>query len=128
MVAIAAYVAQVDGRLRGGRYKRLDASDQDWIRAQIRALQLALPQAVDSPEAGLALRRQVLDFESRMVLLDQGGIVCRLERRTGSSLMSRRCLTRKLLEQQTLAEQERWRRMSRPGTGTSKSMALTALR
>ncbi len=122
--AIATYVDRVERRLGEGRYRRLDADDQDWIQAQIGALQRALAEAATSPQAALALRRLAVDFNSRMAWLDQGGVVCRQERRTGSSMMSRRCFTRKLLAQQTVAEQERWRRMSRLGTGTHKPRSL----
>lgn len=125
---ISAYLDQVEARTHGGRFRGLEPQDRSWVLERVASLRLVLAGFANGQVSPLALQRLTAEFAVRIAELEQGGIVCRHERRTGSALMNRRCFTRKRLEQQTIAEQERWRRMTRPGTGTSKSMALTVLR
>jgi hypothetical protein len=121
---IADYLDLVEERTRERRLRGLDERDRSWVLARVASLRAALARYSDGKTSNLTLQRLTQEFAVRVAELDQGGIVCRLERRTGSTLLSRRCLTRKLLEQQTIAEQERWRRITRPGTASSKPLPL----
>lgn len=49
-----------------------------------------------------------------MIKIEEGGIICRQERRTGSHSITQRCFTRKKMQEDTRKSQDQLRSMPRP--------------
>lgn len=102
---IVSYVNAVDRRLDRGRYDRVESKDRVWMIRQIADLR-AETQAAQADQR-LTPRLQVLagEFELGMIRIEEGSIICRTERRTGTRFEEDRCYTQKRL----VEDQERSR-------------------
>jgi hypothetical protein len=49
-----------------------------------------------------------------MIKIEEGGIICRQERKTGTRMSTQRCFTRKRLQEDTERSQDQLRAMPRP--------------
>lgn len=92
---IEQYVARVDNRLQKGNYDVLKPKDRAWVAAQVANLNTQLKATDRAGAVPVDLQVQVNLLETRMINLEEGGIVCERSARTGSRMAERRCMTRK---------------------------------
>ncbi len=111
---MSEYVENVDRRLQKGRYDTVEQKERTWIIEQIAELRSALQSADVSASPTPALIELASEFETGMIKIEEGGIVCRQERKTGTRMATQRCFTRKRLEQDTQRSQDQLRAMPRP--------------
>lgn len=111
---IADYVEDVDRRLQKGRYDVVEEKDRKWVIEQIAELRSALQSADVGAQPSPELRAMAGEFETGMIRIEEGGIVCRTERKTGTRMATQRCFTRKRLEEDTQRSQDQLRAMPRP--------------
>jgi|CXWL01.1.fsa_nt_gi hypothetical protein len=92
---IEEYVETVDQRLARGKYDVVLPADRAWIVSELESIKGQL-QKVGAGTAQLPdLRANVDAFETRMIDIEEGGIVCEKSRRTGTRMVEKRCTTRK---------------------------------
>lgn len=111
---IAQYVDDVDHRLQKGRYDVVEERERQWIATQIADLRAALQGADVAAEPSADLRMMASNFETGMIKIEEGGIVCRQERRTGTRFVTQRCFSRKSLQEDTDRSQDQLRSLKRP--------------
>lgn len=111
---IAEYVEEVDRRLQKGRYDVVEEKERKWLIEQIADLRTALQSADANAAPSPALVGLASEFETGMIKIEEGGIVCRMERKTGTRMATQRCFTRKRLEEDTQRSQDQLRMMPRP--------------
>jgi hypothetical protein len=111
---IAEYVDAVDRRLQKGRYDTIDAKQQKWMITQIADLRATLQSADANAEPSADLRMMASNFETGMIKIEEGGIICRQERRTGTRMSTQRCYTRKRLQEDAELSRDQLREMKRP--------------
>lgn len=111
---IARYVDDVDHRLQKGRYDVIEDSERKWMAAQIADLRAALQVADAAAAPSADLRMMASNFETGMIKIEEGGIVCRQERRTGTRMVTQRCFSRKRLQEDTERSQDQLRDLKRP--------------
>lgn len=111
---ISRYVAGVDRRLQRGRYERLESKDRVWIIRQIALIRDELERAETG--AGLTPELQVLagEFELGVIRIEEGGIICRTERRTGTRFEENRCYTQKRMREDEERSRDTLREWKRP--------------
>lgn len=103
------YVDKVDLRLQRGRYDDIEDKDRVWIIEQIANLRAALKAAGGSPSEELKL--QAGEFELGMIKIEEGGIVCRTERRTGTRMkQEQKCYSHKRLKEDSERSRDSVRR------------------
>lgn len=103
------YVDTVDRRLQKGRYDDIDSKERVWIIEQIASMREALKVAGDSPSEELKLLAG--EFELGMIKIEEGGIVCRREQRTGSrTSREQKCYSHKRLQEDSVRSRENVRR------------------
>ncbi|MGE4071371.1 MAG: hypothetical protein AB7E72_09375 [Lysobacterales bacterium] len=110
---IREYVEDVDRRFQKGRYDVADKRDQKWLAQIIPALRTELDKADVSREPSPKLRELASEFETGIIGIEEGGIVCRQERKTGTRMSTQRCFTRKRLEDDTTKSQDQLRKLNR---------------
>lgn len=111
---IAQYVEDVDHRLQKGRYDVIEDSERKWMATQIADLRAALQGADKAAAPSADLQMLASNFETGMIKIEEGGIVCRQERRTGTRMVTQRCFSRKRLEEDTERSQDQLRDLVRP--------------
>lgn len=111
---IAQYVEDVDRRLQKGRYDGVEPKQHKWIIDAIADVRDALKTADTANPPSAELRALAGEFETGMIKIEEGGIICRQERRTGSHSITQRCFTRKRLEEDTKKSQDQLRNLKRP--------------
>jgi hypothetical protein len=111
---MSEYVEDVDRRLQKGRYDVVEEKERKWMIEQIADLRAALQSADVSAAPTPALVELASEFETGMIKIEEGGIVCRQERKTGTRMTTQRCFTRKRLEEDTQRSQDQLRMMPRP--------------
>jgi hypothetical protein len=118
---ISDYVSAVDRRLQRGRYDRIDSKDRVWMLRQIAALKAEL--ALIESRAAAPPRLQILagEFELGVIRIEEGSIICRVERRTGTRFEEDRCYTQKRMredEERSRDTLREWKRPQAIGGGT----------
>lgn len=111
---IAEYVDAVDRRLQKGRYDSVEPKQHQWIIDAIADVRDALKTADAGSPPSADLQALAGAFETGMIKVEEGGIVCRQERRTGSHAVTQRCFTRKRLEEDSRRSRDQLRAMPRP--------------
>jgi hypothetical protein len=111
---IAQYVDDVDRRLQKGRYDNIDSKERKWLITQIADLRATLQSADVNAEPSADLRMMASNFETGMIKIEEGGIICRQERRTGTRMSTQRCYTRKRLQEDADESRDQLRDMKRP--------------
>lgn len=111
---IQEYVDNVDRRLQKGRYDVIEQKERTWMIDQIALLRESLKTADASAPASPELALQASEFETGMIKIEEGGIVCRNETRVGSHRTTKRCYSRKKLEEDSRMSQDALREMRRP--------------
>ena len=111
---IAQYVDDVDHRLQKGRYDVIEDHERKWMATQIADLRAALQGADAAAAPSADLRMLASNFETGMIKIEEGGIVCRQERRTGTRMVTQRCFSRKRLQEDTERSQDQLRELKRP--------------
>lgn len=111
---IQEYVDNVDRRLQKGRYDVIDQKERTWMIDQIASLRESLQTADVGAPASPELALQASEFETGMIKIEEGGIVCRNESRVGSHRTSKRCYSLKKLEEESQNSQDVLRSMRRP--------------
>jgi hypothetical protein len=111
---ITQYVDDVDRRLQKGRYDVIDDKQRKWMITQIADLRAVLQSADANAEPSADLRMMASNFETGMIKIEEGGIVCRQERRTGTRMSTQRCYSRKRLEEDAERSRDQIREMKRP--------------
>jgi hypothetical protein len=110
---IAEYVDDVDRRFQKGRYDVAEKRDQKWMIQIIAALRTELESADRSRAPTPKLRALASEFETGIIGIEEGGIVCRQERKTGTRMSTQRCYSRKRLTDDTNKSQDQLRKMNR---------------
>lgn len=113
---IQEYVDAVDRRLQKGRYDVIDQKERQWIIDQIAALRDGLEKADLAAPPAADLAQQAGEFEAGMIKIEEGGIVCRSEARVGSHRTTKRCYSRKKLEEDSRNSQDVLRSLRRPNS------------
>lgn len=92
------YVDDIARRLEGGRYDSASKQDLGWLaetvvtfRQEFKVIDLS-----EAPSATMKLRMG--EFETRVIAIEEGGIVCQKEQRVGSHFRSNRCYSVEALE------------------------------
>ena len=111
---INEYVEDVDRRFQKGRYDTIEDKERKWMIQQIADLRAELLNADVNAEPSTDLRMMASNFETGMIKIEEGGIICRQERRTGTRMSTQRCYTRKKLDEDTQRSQDQLRAMPRP--------------
>jgi hypothetical protein len=111
---MSEYVEDVDRRLQKGRYDVIEDKERKWMISQIAELRAALQSADVNASPAPALVTLASEFETGMIKIEEGGIVCRQERKTGTRMATQRCFTRKRLQEDTQRSQDQLRAMPRP--------------
>lgn len=111
---IQKYVDDVDRRLQKGRYDNVDKKEHTWIVDQIIGLRESLKTADVTTAPTPQMVKQISTFETGMIQIEEGGIVCTRERPTGSRMVKQRCRTRKNIEEEREASQDSLRNVKRP--------------
>lgn len=111
---IGQYVEDVDRRFQKGRYDTIEDKERKWLITQIADLRAELLNADVNAEPSADLRMMASNFETGMIKIEEGGIICRQERKTGTRMATQRCYTRKRLEEDTQRSQDQLRDMPRP--------------
>jgi hypothetical protein len=111
---IAQYVDDVDRRLQKGRYDVIEDKERKWMITQIADLRAVLQSADVNAPPSADLRMLASNFETGMIKIEEGGIVCRQERKTGTRMSTQRCFTRKRLQEDTERSQDQLRNLIRP--------------
>ncbi len=113
VIEIREYVEDVDRRFQKGRYDVADKRDQKWLTQIIPALRTELDRADVSRDPSPKLRELASEFETGIIGIEEGGIVCRQERKTGTRMSTQRCFTRKRLADDTTKSQDQLRKLNR---------------
>lgn len=92
---IEEYVSRVDQRLERGKYDVLKPKDRAWVVKSVANLKAQIKAADRTVAVPADLQAQVNKFETGMINLEEGGIVCERSARTGSRMAEQRCMTRK---------------------------------
>lgn len=111
---IHEYVDDVDRRLQKGRYDVVDQKDREWIAENIAAVRAELDKAGSASTPGTRLIEVAGDFEAGMIRIEEGGIRCRRERRTGTRMPTLRCFSAKRQQEDIDKSQQQFREMFRP--------------
>jgi hypothetical protein len=114
LTEITEHVDTIDRRLQKGRYDTLSKKDQAWIVKQINDLRTELKLADITEGPSSELQVMAGEFELGMIKIEEGGIVCRKEARTGSRMREDKCYTYKRLQEDTDRSRENLRRLRRP--------------
>ncbi len=92
--AIVEYVAGVEVRLERGKYDVLKPKDRAWVVAELAEMKKLIAAHTQAPDPK-TLQIAFSEFETGIIGLEEGGIVCEKSSRTGSRMVERRCMTRK---------------------------------
>ncbi len=111
---MSEYVEDVDRRLQKGRYDVVEDKERQWMIGRIADLRVALQAADVNAAPPASLVALASEFETGMIKIEEGGIVCRQERKTGTRMATQRCFTRKRLQEDTQRSQDQLRAMPRP--------------
>lgn len=111
---IREYVDDVDRRLQKGRYDVVEQKDREWIVESIAAVRAELDKAGSVSTPGTRLIEVAGDFEAGMIRIEEGGIRCRRERRTGTRMPTLRCFSAKRQQEDIDKSQQQFREMFRP--------------
>lgn len=107
------YTADVDRRLQKGRYDVLDSKDRAWLAQRIGELHERLAATTNgSPDQKLLMLFS--EFETKIIEAEEGDIVCRMERPTGSRMNRQVCRSKKKMAEDRLKGQDSLRGMKRP--------------
>lgn len=106
---INEYVENVDRRFQKGRYDTIEDKERKWMIQQIADLRAELLNADTSAEPSADLRMMASNFETGMIKIEEGGIICRQERKTGTRMATQRCYTRKRLQEDSDRSREQLR-------------------
>lgn len=118
---IQEYVDDVDRRLQKGRYDVVEQKDREWIAANIAAVRKELENATGTSSPSTRLIEVAGDFEAGMIRIEEGGIRCRRERRTGTRMPTLRCFSAKRQREDIDKSQQQFREMFRPAAMPSGS-------
>lgn len=111
---IREYVDDVDRRLQKGRYDVVEQKDREWIAESIAAVRAELDKAGSVSTPGTRLIEVAGDFEAGMIRIEEGGIRCRRERRTGTRMPTLRCFSAKRQQEDIDKSQQQFREMFWP--------------
>lgn len=111
---LQSYVDAVDRRLVKGRYDAIPEKDRRWIVNQIAALREALPDADPAALPSGDLMLLASEFETGMIKIEEGGIVCKRERKTGTRMVTLTCASRERMREDREASQNSLRELKRP--------------
>lgn len=111
---ITEYVEAVDRRFQKGRYDSIEDKERKWMIKQIADLRAELLNADVGAAPSADLRMMASNFETGMIKIEEGGIICRQERKTGTRMSTQRCFTRKRLQEDTERSQDQLRDLKRP--------------
>lgn len=112
---IRDYVENVDRRFQKGRYDVAEKRDQKWMIQIIAALRAELDKADATRDPGPKLRELASEFETGVIGIEEGGIVCRQERKVGTRMSTQRCFSRKRLADDSKKSQDQLRNMRSQG-------------
>ena len=118
---IREYVDDVDRRLQKGRYDVVEQKDREWIAENIAAVRAELDKAGSVSTPRTRLIEVAGDFEAGMIRIEEGGIRCRRERRTGTRMPTLRCFSAKRQQEDIDKSQQQFREMFRPAAMPSGS-------
>lgn len=110
---IAEYVDSIDRRLQNGRYDVIDPGERNWIVDSIAGLRKEIGQSGADSAPSEDMVRLASEFEIGMLKIEEGGIVCRRERPTGSRITTQRCYSKKYLEHESERSQAAMRSLLR---------------
>jgi hypothetical protein len=110
---MAEYVELVDHRLQKGRYDVVTEKERKWIIQNIARMRKALQAGEVNAAPSAELKELASEFETGMIKIEEGGIVCRQERRTGTRMSTQRCFSRKRLTDDTNKSQDQLRKLNR---------------
>ena len=108
------YVESVDRRLQKGRYDVVENKERAWIIEQIAAMRKALQDADPAQAPSADLLELASQFETGMIKIEQGGIVCRQEHRTGSRMVEQKCYSKKRMPEDAEKSRSTLQRIRRP--------------
>lgn len=111
---ISDYVAAVDRRLQRGRYDRIDAKERVWMIRQIAELRTELEGAGSGSRLSSTLQVMAGEFELGVIRIEEGGIICRNERRTGTHRTEDRCYSQKRIREDEEHSRDTLRQWRRP--------------
>lgn len=111
---IGDYVKSIERRMQSGRYDVADKGEQQWIVNSINSVRAALATADPNAPPSEDLQALAGAFETGMIKVEEGGIMCRQERRTGTRMITLRCYSAKRLQEDILASQDQLREIKRP--------------
>lgn len=111
---IRSYVEDVDRRLQKGRYDVIGEQERAWMIDSIAALRDSLQTADQAAPPSPELILQAGEFETGMIKIEEGGIVCRSEARVGTHRKTTRCYSLKQLEEEQARSRESLRALRRP--------------
>ena len=111
---IAEYVDGVDRRLQKGRYDTVTAKEKSWMVKQIADLRTELQIADAAQGPSNELQVMAGEFELGIIKIEEGGIVCRKERRTGTRMQENRCYTQKRLREDAEKSRDSLNSLRRP--------------
>ena len=92
---------------------------------QIADLRAELLNADTSAEPSADLRMMASNFETGMIKIEEGGIICRQERKTGTRMSTQRCFTRKRLQEDSERSRDQLRDL-RYGQGLPSGECVSA--
>lgn len=110
---IAEYVDDVDRRFQKGRYDSTEKRDQTWMIQIIAALRSELESSDASRPPSAKLQKLAGEFETGVIGIEEGSIVCRQERKVGTRMSTQRCFSRKRLADDTTKSQDQIRKYNR---------------
>ncbi len=111
---ISDYVRAIERRLQSGRYDVAEKGEQQWIVNSINSLRTALAGANPATAPSEDLQALAGAFETGMIKVEEGGIMCRQERRTGTRMVTLRCFSARRLSEDMLKSQDQLRKLKRP--------------
>jgi len=111
---ITDYVNEINRRLQKGRYDTVTAKEKRWMVQQIADLRTEVQIADTVQGASSDLQVMAGEFELGIVKIEEGGIVCRKERRTGTRMQETRCFTQKRMSEDAEKSRDTIQGLRRP--------------
>lgn len=108
------YIDRVDHRLKKGQYDDLNQQKRQWIVDQMAALRSEIEDIGPGGAQTETLKMLASDFETAIIKLEEGDIVCRHEQKTGTRMVTRRCFSRSRQSEEAQRQQDQFRRAKRP--------------
>lgn len=114
LAEIAEYVDEVAQRLERGLYDEIEAQSLAWLEAETASLRGEVERAEQGAGLTEELRRRAGSYELGVITIDEGGVFCRSERRTGTRMREDRCYSNLRLVEERERSRDTLRRLRRP--------------